>query len=440
MSQDKFTVPKNPSQRTKQPQDVVPNQSSSSPSSSSSSSSSPSSSSPSRTPIQRQRGYGEGIQTVHINAAREMYAATVRARGPSSSSASSSRSLASSESSSSSITANPNYIPNASNIIKRTPMDLGAIEPPMENSGMSVISNNMMTNSISPKISVPAKNHNKLECTNPQCSHCGRVIIPSPVASFPLVETPSISVNDWEIYTTKKPILNSDEIDLEQDRLGIPIPEMIFGHNKMEIKNKIKNFAISFNTPDALSLVDTTGENLLQVSYSKEWFSTRNTNTEDVKGIVKPFDWTYSTPYRGSLIEGNILKESLDVKIPLDRLKKPDPILFFDDMVLYEDELGDNGISVLSCKIRVMPERLLLLSRFFLRVDNVIFRIRDTRVYIEFNENLIIREYKEQEANYQDVMKKISPLAGDPRAFLRDQNWIASKLPVVKTIIDYATL
>ncbi|ODQ59587.1 hypothetical protein WICANDRAFT_19298, partial [Wickerhamomyces anomalus NRRL Y-366-8] len=251
----------------------------------------------------------------------------------------------------------------------------------------------------------------------------------------------SISINDWEIYTTKKPILNSDEIDKEQERLGIPLPEMIFGNNKVEIKNKAKNFHISFNTPDALSLVDTTGENLLQVSYSKEWFSTRRTNTDDVKGIVKPFDWTYSTTYRGSLIEGSHdLKETLDLNIPLNKLKKPDPILFFDDMVLYEDELGDNGISVLSCKIRVMPERLLLLSRFFLRVDNVIFRVRDTRIYIEFNENLIIREYKEQEANYQDVLKKISPMTGDPRAFLRDQNWIASKLPAIKTVVDYATL
>lgn len=357
----------------------------------------------------RANASSQGIQTIHINAAREMFAATARAREP-----------------------NPSYIPNASNAIKRQPLDLNAIEPPVETTGVQLPS---------AQISVPAKNHDISQCTNPQCAHCGRVIIPSPVASFPLVETPSISINDWEIYTTKKPILNSDEIDKEQERLGIPLPEMIFGNNKVEIKNKAKNFHISFNTPDALSLVDTTGENSLQVSYSKEWFSTRRTNTDDVKGIVKPFDWTYSTTYRGSLIEGSHdLKETLDLNIPLNKLKKPDPILFFDDMVLYEDELGDNGISVLSCKIRVMPERLLLLSRFFLRVDNVIFRVRDTRIYIEFNENLIIREYKEQEANYQDVLKKISPMTGDPRAFLRDQNWIASKLPAIKTVVDYATL
>lgn len=401
MSQDKFTVPTTPA--TSRPGTNAFN----------------SQRSPDQQNVTTTTSRG-GIQTVHINAAREMFASMARARGPTPN------------------ISNPNYIPNASNAIKRQPLDIGATEPPVEHTGVQLPSPTTPTSST--QISVPAKNHNKDQCTNPQCAHCGRVIIPSPVASFPLVETPSISINDWEIYTTKKPILNSDEIDREQERLGIPIPEMIFGHNKVEIKNNVKNFAISFNTPDALSLVDTTGENLLQVSYSKEWFSTRTTNTNDVKGIVKPFDWTYSTPYRGSLVEGCELKESNEVQIPLNKLKKPDPILFFDDMVLYEDELGDNGISVLSCKIRVMPERLLLLSRFFLRVDNVIFRVRDTRVYVDFNEDLIIREYKEQEANYQDVLKKISPLAGDPRAFLRDQNWIASKLPVVKTVVDHAIL
>ncbi|CCH42600.1 Type 2A phosphatase activator TIP41 [Wickerhamomyces ciferrii] len=406
MSQDKFTVPQNkPS--SKKPTDRAPTQSPTVALASNGTISS-------RTP--------GGINTVHINAAREMFASTARARQPPSS-----------------VATNPNYIPNASNIIKRQPFDFNAIEPPVETTGTQLPSTS--STFTKPEIQVPAKNHDKSQCTNPQCAHCGRVIIPSPVASFPLVETPSISINDWEIYTTKKPILNAEEIDMEESRLGIPVPEMIFGHNKIEIKNQLKNFNISFNTPDALSLVDTTGENLIQVSYSKEWFSTRETGTNDIKGIVKPFDWTYTTNYKGSFTNDSIkLIENSEFQIPLDKLKKPDPILFFDDMVLYEDELGDNGISILSCKIRVMPERLLLLTRFFLRVDNVIFRIRDTRIYIDFNENLIIREYKEQEASYQDIIRKVSPLAGDPRSFLRDQNWIASKLPVVKVVVDSAKL
>lgn len=91
--------------------------------------------------------------------------------------------------------------------------------------------------------------------------------------------------------------------------------------------------------------------------------------------------------------------------IPLELLKRPDPILFFDDVMLYEDELADNGIAMLSCKIRVMPARMLLLSRFFMRLDNVIFRIRDTRIYVDFGTGEVIREYVAKEDEFESVRK-----------------------------------
>lgn len=89
--------------------------------------------------------------------------------------------------------------------------------------------------------------------------------------------------------------------------------------------------------------------------------------------------------------------------LPLDRLKRPDPILFFDDVMLYEDELADNGISMLSCKVRVMPSCLLLLCRFFMRLDNVLFRLRDTRIFIDLDTREVIREYLAKEGQYDTV-------------------------------------
>lgn len=72
---------------------------------------------------------------------------------------------------------------------------------------------------------------------------------------------------------------------------------------------------------------------------------------------------------------------------------------------MYEDELADNGITTLSCKIRVMPKRLLLLSRFFMRLDNVLVRLRDTRVYIDFDSMEVIREYQSKECDYATVRR-----------------------------------
>lgn len=129
----------------------------------------------------------------------------------------------------------------------------------------------------------------------------------------------------------------------------------------------------------------------------------REKKHENITEVVKPFDWSYSTDYKGTLRLSSPVFESSTSSIPLDLLKKRDPIVFFDEVMLYEDEMADNGITTLSCKIRVMPDRLLLLCRFFMRLDNVLVRIRDTRVYIEFKTGEVIREYIEMEEKYELV-------------------------------------
>lgn len=53
-----------------------------------------------------------------------------------------------------------------------------------------------------------------------------------------------------------------------------------------------------------------------------------------------------------------------------------------------------------------MPSGMFILSRFFLRVDNVLFRIYDVRLYHDFSSGEIIRETKGKEAPY-DAVKKV---------------------------------
>lgn len=318
-----------------------------------------------------------------------------------------------------------------------------------------------------PNIQVPARSH-KGKCNNPQCSHCGIVIIPSPSASYPIRETPSISINNWEIYSNRNPILSSNEIEILEDELEFPVPEMIFGNNKIEVVYKveeddqntgegreelkeIEKFRILFNASDALRKVEnheTIDPNkLLKVSYANEWLSTRkekHKNTEDVVlDIYKPFDWTYSSEYKGTLKTGNFIRDDTK-EIPLNKLSNTnEPILFFDDMVLYEDELADNGISSLSIKVRVMKNCLLILQKLFIRVDNVLLRIFDTRVYIDFEELIIIREFKKMEINYDDILKIVKREQGssvDPRSFLRNINWCSSKMPVISIEREYMEL
>ena len=184
----------------------------------------------------------------------------------------------------------------------------------------------------------------------------------------------------WHITTRKLPILKSEPIDKLSDEIGIPIPELIFGDNFVSITHLPTGWTIRFNARDGLDRVSKTEEGMLQVAVADVWKKTREGQQEEVKQVVKPFDWSYSTDYKGTTekgTSGSDWVESSQEKDPIrtDLLSKPDPILFFDAVDLYEDELGDNGIGLLSVKVRVMPERLLLLSRFFLRLDGVVLRI-----------------------------------------------------------------
>lgn len=263
----------------------------------------------------------------------------------------------------------------------------------------------------------------------------------------PVQAAPSVFVNgDWEISTCRTAILSSSEIDKATDDIGIPMPEMIFGNNFVRVKHKPSGWGIEFDTLKALDLVDKTGERdgLLSVAYSKEWQKSRENSAqlcqEEVQGIVKPFDWTYTTHYKGEETGTSQLSVDDTVELPLDKLKRPDPILFFDDVTLYEDELGDNGIVVLRVKVRVMKERLLVLSRFFLRVDDVLFRIRDTRVFVEFADGLVIREYQERESPYKAVLAKVPRTTKDFGQFLRDENWVCQRIPVSKVVRETATV
>lgn len=129
----------------------------------------------------------------------------------------------------------------------------------------------------------------------------------------------------------------------------------------------------------------------------------RERKHEGITEVVKPFDWTYTTDYKGSLYHGSPAFEPTTTPIPLHLLKLPDPILYYDEIVLFADEMADNGETMLSIKIRVMEERMLLLSRHFMRLDNVLLRIHDTRIFIEFATGEVIREHLFREDTYKSL-------------------------------------
>lgn len=276
----------------------------------------------------------------------------------------------------------------------------------------------------------------RIMTTNGQTS-AGSFNISVPSAANPRL----FNVNGFQIATQKLPILKAGPIDEMTTKIGITIPEMIFGDNFVAIQHE-SGWGIQFDAFGALDDVDKTGEKRLKVAYSQEWHKSRE-GAHDFKELeeVKPFDWSYTPQdYRGTMAPESPAWKETQTEIPVELLKRPDPILFFDDVILYEDELADNGIAMLSVKIRVMPARLLLLSRFFMRLDDVLLRVKDTRVYVDYEKKHVIRDYVEKEQEYAMVKERLSSRRDDVSAALRDPNQMAEVLPIVKRVLEEVTL
>ncbi|KAF8927645.1 TIP41-like family-domain-containing protein [Dissophora ornata] len=242
-----------------------------------------------------------------------------------------------------------------------------------------------------------------------------------------------IAIQGWTVRSNKTSILNSQEIDAATADLGIPIPEMIFGNNFLSVEHS-SGFKLEFKALPALAMVDQSSKSsdLIKVSYAREWFDKRSmANQEHITDEVKPYDWTYTTKYNGTNLSSQeqmqfrpTTKETIDI----DQLKRPDPILFYDENILFEDELADNGTAVLTTKVRVMPSCFLILLRFFLRVDDVLFRVHDTRIYHRFGTNIVIRECSTRENSYRDTRARIPRSKGEDLSLLLDSNWVSSQI------------
>jgi hypothetical protein len=77
--------------------------------------------------------------------------------------------------------------------------------------------------------------------------------------------------------------------------------------------------------------------------------------------------------------------------------------------VLFEDELHDNGTSQLAVRIRVTNNYFYVLQRVWIRVDGVIFRLRESRLLHRFSDSHALRLFSDREEGYEKVVKSCTP-------------------------------
>eukprot|EP00922_Rhytidocystis_sp_ex-Travisia-forbesii_P034687 GHVS01051521.1.p2 GENE.GHVS01051521.1~~GHVS01051521.1.p2 ORF type:complete len:187 (+),score=30.70 GHVS01051521.1:479-1039(+) len=103
--------------------------------------------------------------------------------------------------------------------------------------------------------------------------------------------------------------------------------------------------------------------------------------------------------------------------LPMEKLSsRAESILWYQQLDLFEDDLSDCGISRVSVRVRVMPEFWFVLLRHEVRVDSVLIRKMDTRLYHEFGADHVLREFTWAEAPFDTLKErcgdKLDPGAG----------------------------
>lgn len=165
------------------------------------------------------------------------------------------------------------------------------------------------------------------------------------------------------------------------------------------------------------------------------------------------FNWTFTSDYKGSMkMDDTCMRVETNPSetIDFEKLKQKEQLLFFTTLTLYEDELHDNGVSTLSTKIvicllylnllckfsfgillslfifyaqRIMPSGFFILLRFFLRVDKVLTKMYDTRIYYEKGNNYFLRQFQIRGQSNENL-KHLDP------SLFSDPNTIYPHLPI----------
>ena len=283
-----------------------------------------------------------------------------------------------------------------------------------------------------------------------------------------------LSLHGFDIKTSQGPIANEtwyQEItetleDIAQYQGAtlplrkVTLPEMVFptAHVTLEgrglrfhwdVFEAMKDWARAHSEIPINSNKSNFGVGVLKSKDAKQWEKKLVVSSTDSVEAASVFhyDWTFSTPFTGKTKGGEwvgLEKSGMRMELLTDTSA---PILFFDEVTLFEDDLHDNGQAQFTVKLRVMPSCAYVLARFWLRVDNVVVRVRETRLLVVFSDLAVYRDVSWRECYWDSF--KVHKLATDVRSWQFDgretparQNMLRQipEVPLPDGILRFATL
>ncbi|ETL95955.1 hypothetical protein L917_06334 [Phytophthora nicotianae] len=220
-------------------------------------------------------------------------------------------------------------------------------------------------------------------------------------------------VGGWRFSCHKAPAMSSAQREELVSELGlrpaIPLPEVVFADSTLQIDHPARGLTIHFDAKEALHT----------------WMLDHKQEADQWE--PSSFDFTYSTTYAGTVAQKRCslkITKTSDT-LPLDKLQQQVAILFYERVLLFEDDIRDLGEIYVEVRVRVMEFGFLLLSRYYCRIDEKqTLKLQDTRYYHEFGDNFVWRDHETREstiggikrmlkARYQDEEDTPLHLSGD---------------------------
>lgn len=258
-----------------------------------------------------------------------------------------------------------------------------------------------------------------------------------------LSREPSIFVDQihkgWKFSSMNGCIANSDQLsDICQQLQMTTLPEMVFADSYLKIEHE-NGFCLEFNAIDALrpcslstkeqSNINNNGHKI-EVAYAKDWKRKANVPC-DIEVIEYDFDWTFTSDYKGTYAS-NVTEIETDERLNMQLLTDMKMSMNWNsENMLFMDELHDNGMVQYIVRCRVMDKFFFILARCWLRVDNVLIRIHDTRIFHEFGQSYILKHYQFRENSFQELKLKYS--MNCKCSDFRDPNIFEKKIDIQKS-------
>lgn len=278
------------------------------------------------------------------------------------------------------------------------------------------------------------------------------MIIPVPGQEAPV----TFARDGWSFEADARPLWGTDRIDdLTRERKNCKIPDMFCGGAALRIRHEASGILLELGADDALrcctwappapaplhpprgngATEDGPLLGTVKCRMAGQWRP--QSANPDIKEIEVTSDWTCSTPYWGSIytptrnsgenaanesdnsIGGerqldHSMEQETDEELPMDLLRQRDEIVWYQEILLWEDELADNGLCRMSIRVRVMPTFWFVLLICEMRCDGVLLREVGTRFFCRFGSDRVLREWTWKEASFDALRNRGADLDNSP--------------------------